>query len=857
MPRYALDADDFLKTARERFKLGNEAEQPQSLREQEDIGFEDGDQWPVDVKRARAGQQPGSGQPAIPARPTLVINKVRRSVQQVLNQERESDIGIEIVPADDFGDLGITPDDTEITLREGLVRRIQRESQAADARSWAFKRAVIAGRGYYLVMTRYLPGQTWDQEIYIHRIYNQAGVVLDPSHEQPDGSDADWGFIGTWVPWDRIAAEYPTLANGKPSPFGQYGEDDFISMAEEYPDWYRQSYTLQDHDGKTSTIQQVAVRVTDYWYTDRTPRSLALLPDGRSVWAEDVPEDVEAVSRRTVVEKQIKWCKIVGGTAKVDETDWLGSDMPIIKVLGEEILPYDEQRRAEGMVRQARSSQMGLNYMVSKQVEMVGLTPIPPLMVDPVAIEGFETDYELMNVRTFGSLKYRTYDDEGRELRPPMRPPVSDLNAGVAQSIGLFDQAVKDTTNVSDPALGQTDPSVKSARHAQYLIQESRMGTSNYMDNLIRSIRYEGQILNGLLYPIYGAKPGRLVRVLTGEGEGELMRVDSAQPPQGMGPQGMPGPGPGVSGFPSGLSGFPSGLSGLSGPGPVPGPPPMGMPGPAGRPGLPPGPMGMPPGPLGPPPVSPQVQAVKRAKLTKDAHFNVLVKVSKSVTNRRDQFVRMFGDILGADPMQMAVGGDLFYKNMDIPEAKQLAKRQRVMLAPPVQKFLEAEEQGQNFDPVSAAKIAQLEQQIQHAEAAMRELHTVAEGKVLEHQATVQTETVRQQGEGERKQMEMTRDLELQRMKDATAIAVAKINLLGKGVLADKASEDEAMALGLEHAHEQQQAMLERQHALNLSQSQQAADQQLAQTPAPPEAAETTEPVGEAPEPVESPTPAP
>ncbi len=96
----------------------------------------------------------------------------------------------EAPPADDFGDLTQTPDETEITLREGLARRIQRESMAQDARIWAFKRALIAGRGYYLVNTRFLPGRTFDQEVYVERIYNQEAVKGDPSRQKPDGSDA-------------------------------------------------------------------------------------------------------------------------------------------------------------------------------------------------------------------------------------------------------------------------------------------------------------------------------------------------------------------------------------------------------------------------------------------------------------------------------------------------------------------------------------------------------------------------------------------------------------------------------------------------------------------------------------------
>ena len=55
-------------------------------------------------------------------------------------------MGIELIPADDFGEMAGPIDHTEIELREGLVRRIQRDSEAADARTWAFSRSAIAGR---------------------------------------------------------------------------------------------------------------------------------------------------------------------------------------------------------------------------------------------------------------------------------------------------------------------------------------------------------------------------------------------------------------------------------------------------------------------------------------------------------------------------------------------------------------------------------------------------------------------------------------------------------------------------------------------------------------------------------------
>lgn len=730
----------FLKTARERFRRANEANTKQAERERSDIAFENGDQWPADVLLQRQGQQPQNGLPSVPARPTLVINKVKEPVRQILNQERNSDIGIELVPADDFGDLGITPDDTEVTVREGLVRRIQREPEAADARTWAFKRAVIAGRGFYLAMTRFLPGKTWDQEVYVERIYNQESVIGDPSRVQPDGSDAEYWFWGTWMLSDRFKSEFPKDATGKANPFSDASDSDFMAATESYPNWWKSEET----DDGTS----YSVRVQNYLYVDRVSRELAELPNGQTMWVEELPDGVKPAHTRTMIEKRIKFCKIGGGCVVLEETDWPGEDMPMIQVVGDEVLPYDGDSRCEGVVRPSRDSQMGENYMISKLVETIGLTPISALQVDPEAIAGYEAFYEVANTRALPFLPSRTYDDQGRQLTAPHRPPVDPNILPLAQSISMFDGFIQNTTGGSAPDRLGVGQRVQANSAIKRLQDEEQFNTSHYMDNLARSMRYEARVINGLLYPIYGARPGRMVRVLTGDGESQTVQIGQGQTPQAQ---------------------------------------------------------------------QQAQKAAQVAKLTKDAHFNVIVKIARSADNRRGQFVQMFGDILTADPMQMAVGGDLFYKNMDIPEAKQLSDRQRVMLAPPIQQMLAQKEQGQQMDPAAQAQIGQLQQQIQHANAAIKELSGIVEGKTLEANTKLQIEQMAAQKDVQIEQLRAQVELERAKMDNATKIHVAEIAARTKGVVMQHESEHESMALAMEQGHEAEQNALDRQQAVNLA----------------------------------------
>jgi hypothetical protein len=720
------------------------ADHDQDERERQDIAFENGEQWPAQIKLQRQGQQPINGMPAVPARPTLVIDKLKAPIRQVLNAERQSDIGIELVPADDFGDLGIVPDETEIALREGLIRRIQRDSSAADARTWAYKRSVIAGRGYYQVLTRFLPGKSFDQEVYVARIYEQSSVKLDPTHEQPDGSDADWAFVGSWMPWDKFKAMYPKDADGKASPFGDMSNSDFMTLPEQYPEWYQ-----GDETNKAAN----AVRITDYWYKEHTPREVALLPDGTSVWLDEVADGVEPIETREVIETTVKFCKIAGGVMRLEETDWPSPYIPIIKVIGDEVLPYDQNRRYEGMVRSARDAQQAENYMISRFVEVVGLAPLSSIIVEPDAIEGYETWWQQANTRALPYLPARSYDDQGRPLKEPHRPATDPNILPMAQGIQLFDAFIKDTTSVPNPTLGNVDPSLKSGRAIREVVANAALSTSNFLDNLTRSMRYEGQIINSLLYPIYGTRPGRLVRVMTGEGQSEMQRVED--PSQGMGA--MP-------------------------------------------PGMPPG---MPPQVMPPtPPLSMRQKAEKVAKLTEDAKFNILVKLAKSTENRRQQFVEMFGNLLAADPQQMAVAGDLFYKNMDIPEAKALSERQRVMLAPPIQQMLAQKDQGRPFDPAAQAQMAHMQQQMQQMDGMLKELSR----KAADNDAKLALE-----------RMVTQKDIELQRMKNATSLAVAHINAEARGIQQLHRSEDEAVALAVQQMHDAGEAQRDRDHEQDLA----------------------------------------
>jgi hypothetical protein len=709
--RMSRDDRATLTLAKERFELEGDATTNTRLRELDDLAFYAGEQWDPATLIARQAQQgnTATGLPPVPARPCLVINKVKAPIRQVTNQQKESDFGIELIAADDFEELAEPIDDTELRLREGLTRKIQRMPETQDARDWAFSRATIAGRGFYCIMTRYMPGKTFWQEPYVHRIFNQNSVSLDPAHEQPDGSDAEWGFIGNDVPWNVYKHDFPKNADDKDNILLGASDAQFRQLGADEPGWF------------TQTDAGRAIRVLDYWYVEREHRDLALLQDGSSAWVDELTtsQKKKIVDTRNVVEKSIKWCKIDGAQI-LEKTDWLGPHLPIVKVLGEELHPYDNERRTEGMIRSARDAQQGFNAMVSKWVESVGLAPIPPFQLTPEQVAGFEKWYQLANTRTLPYLPYNSTSEAGQPIGPPQRTNVDTPIQAIAASVSMFDQAIQSTTGVPESrAAGQNNDSrLRSGKAIEALQTSSEQGTSNYLDNLKRSMKYEAQILNGLYFPLYG-QPGRLTRIVNGEGDEEVVRVNI--PGQPMPPQGRALPG-----------------------------------------GLAPKPM----------------------VLTKNARFNIAVKITRQFETRRQEEVAIIAELLTANPQLMTWFGDLFFKNQDGPGHKEMAERARAMLDPRILEMMRAK-MATSLPPDVTAALSAKDRQIKAAEAAIQHLKGELDSKNAEIAGKVKVAEI-----GAKK------DIEVQERRGAATIAAAHIAANAKGATLDAHAAEELAAMG-------------------------------------------------------------
>ena len=159
-------------------------------------------QWPADVLATRGAVQ---GQ-TINARPCLTINKLPQHVLQVTNDQRQNRPSGKVIPADDKADVEVAD------IFNGIVRHIEYISDADVAYDTACDNQVTFGEGYFRILTEYCDDASFDQDLRIGRIRDSFSVYMDPTIQDPCGSDAEWCFINQEITKEEYEREYPDAA---------------------------------------------------------------------------------------------------------------------------------------------------------------------------------------------------------------------------------------------------------------------------------------------------------------------------------------------------------------------------------------------------------------------------------------------------------------------------------------------------------------------------------------------------------------------------------------------------------------------------------------------------------------------
>jgi hypothetical protein len=498
-PRLAKNSDkEILETAKRRFSIGLEADSENREMALDDLKFRIGKQWDEEAKKNRS----------LEGRPCLTINKIHGKVHKVTNEQRRNRPSIRVSPVDDKADIKTAK------IFQGLIKNIEKNSNADTAFDVGFESAVSGGRGFYRIITDYSDPMSFDQEARFKIIRDPNSVVPDPNYKEPDGSDMNWCFVYEDIPKDDFKALYPEA---------DCSNDSF--------DW---DNTNDWHTGET-------VRVTEYFERVFKKDKLIRLPDNSNILLSklnelDENELIEYGLTRELIEEFSKsetrardtlvpcvyWYKLTGNEV-LEKTIFPSKWIPILVIHGVELI-VDGKRVFEGIIRHAKDPQKMYNYWATCETESIALAPKVPWIGAEGQFEGHETKWENAHLKNYPYIEYKpVLLNDGTQAPPPSRNFGEPNVQAITQARMIANDDIKDTTSIFDASMGQRSNET-SGKAILTRVRQSEITNYHFSDNLSRSIRHAGRILIDIIQRIYDSE--RVIRILNEDDSEEIVLIN-------------------------------------------------------------------------------------------------------------------------------------------------------------------------------------------------------------------------------------------------------------------------------------------------------------------------------------------
>ena len=505
MPLDVPDNNDVLSVMRKRMTISLSAWQNTRSDQLDDLRFAAGSpdnqfQWPSDVLATRGSVQ---GQ-AVNARPCITINKLPQHIRQVTNEQRMNRPSGKVIPADDLADPKVAE------VFDGMIKHIEYISNADVAYDTACDNQVTFGEGYIRILTEYCREDSFDQDIKIGRVRNSFSVYMDPSIQDPCGADAEYCFITEDITKDEYERQFP---DSQPiSSLMSMGVGD-----SQLGQW----------------LQSETIRIAEYFYVEHKKATLHLYPDNVTAFKGTQQDKMltemfgKPLRTREVDRRQVKWIK-TNGYEILEERDWAGKHIPIVRVIGNEF-EIDGRLYISGLVRNSKDAQRMYNYWTSQEAEMLALAPKAPFIGYGGQFEGYEHQWKTANTNNWPYLEVNpdVTDGAGAVLPLPQRAPPPLAQTGLIQAkMGASDD-IKGTTGQYDASLGMQG-NERSGKAILAREKQGDTGTYHYVDNLGRAIRYVTRQLIDLIPKIYDTQ--RIARVIGVDNEVDMVKINPTQP---------------------------------------------------------------------------------------------------------------------------------------------------------------------------------------------------------------------------------------------------------------------------------------------------------------------------------------
>jgi len=455
------------------WKVAQEANRKQREEEVKRLGFYVGGelQWEqLEIEKRKSRN-----------RPLITINKCKPAVDQIEGDIRLNPPGPKVMPVGGGADADIAD------IYEGIIRETEHRSDARTAYATAGKYSAAGGYAVIELATEYCNQRTDEQRFRIVSVEDPHSIFFDPAARMANRQDAMWAgrlrMYGSPEEYEAVFGKRRRVLEprGIQTATGWIADAmGFGGSMADINEWtgsgkgpfYVVEFYLVELEPATST------RYSDHvWRFEDEPGP-------RGAKRLEGPENTRESHRR----KLTKY--VVDALEVLDETDWPGSVIPWIPVLGPEVYINGKLHRLS-LISNAIDAQRALNYTATTATEVAGMMPRAPF----IGAKGQFDDprWQSANSELWSYLEYNpVHATDGATgastLLPPPQRNVWESPIQWLLALGTyFSDAIKAVTSIYDPSLGQ-QAGQQSGRAIEQLRSESNVGNFSYSDNLHRAI---------------------------------------------------------------------------------------------------------------------------------------------------------------------------------------------------------------------------------------------------------------------------------------------------------------------------------------------------------------------------------
>lgn len=512
-------SDDIVKEAIEQFETSQAGSTDNRSSYAEDVEFARvANQWPEKIKTQRIQE----------GRPVLTINKLPPLIRAVVNESRQNKPAIQVSPVDN----GADEDSAQVI--GGLIRSIERNSNASVAYDTAIDCSVTGGFGFFRVGIDYTHPDSFAMKATIDRIPNALSVHWDVSSTGFDSSDWEYAFISDFMNKEEYERLYPGASmvafDGGGTSSGEVLEghhwmnDDEIRVAEYFRRVVNERKILQIVLTNPQTQQPEFQVIRE----DQLPIMAKAFFEKGGIDMEGIGGSDEQLAQAFIAAAGIEVRKermaeyytverrMINGIEELEKDDWPGSTIPICPVWGDEVF-HDGKRMFKSMIRDASDPQRMFNFWRSASTELVALAPKAP-WVGPKGFipKGQEDKWNSANTRSHAYLEYEPSSGA------PIRTPFAGVPAGALQEAMNANDDMKAITGIYDPSLGAEAPE-KSGVAIRARQHQGDVSNFHFLDNLNRAIQSAGRIIVEIIPAIYS--PEETLRILGEDQKEEVVQL--------------------------------------------------------------------------------------------------------------------------------------------------------------------------------------------------------------------------------------------------------------------------------------------------------------------------------------------